>query len=199
VNYNASQNMGGPRIGTGTIAGQTFTLSQAGIETPRRPVIRRTQGVLQAFSNSQGASSGTWLTVYGTDFTTVSNRVWAGDDFTGNRGPNQLGGVMVMVNNRPGFVSFVDRGEQNNPDRPAQINFQVPDDDTLGPVQIQVVGPGGTSDPVSSCEDASFACALYRSELYLQRQAVCRCVARGSDLRRPGRTAPWASISPRRA
>jgi uncharacterized protein (TIGR03437 family) len=103
-----------------------------------RPSVRSAQGVLQAFNGAPSISSGSWISIYGTDFTSTTQS-WSGSDFSGNQAPVTLGGVRVAVNGKPAFLSYVS---------PTQINVQAPDDPATGSVPVQVTGPGGTSDPV---------------------------------------------------
>ncbi len=97
------------------------------------PQIRTEQPVLQVFSGIAGLSSGTWLEIYGTNLSSTT-REWAGSDFSGNRAPTVLDGVSVNINSRPAFVRYIS---------PTQINVQAPDDDSTGPVSVEVVNPGG--------------------------------------------------------
>jgi len=123
----------GDRIYTAnyTLQPQTVTFN--------RPAIRATQPVLQAFSGMPGLSSGTWLEIYGTDFS-PNTREWGGADFSGNQAPTNLDSVRVNVNGRPAFVRFIS---------PNQVNVQAPDDTATGPVNVEVINPAGTSNAVS--------------------------------------------------
>jgi uncharacterized protein (TIGR03437 family) len=102
------------------------------------PQLRTESPVLQAFSGRPGLSSGTYLEIYGSNFTS-NTRTWAGGDFTenGTRAPTSLDGVTVNVNGRPGFVYFIS---------PNQVNVQAPDDEALGNVQIEVETASGKSN-----------------------------------------------------
>lgn len=106
---------------------------------PPKPAIRSEQSVLQAFSGQPKLSSGTWLEIYGSNFSTVT-REWTGSDFQGNRAPTELEGVRVNVNGKPAFVRYVS---------PTQVNVQAPDDDAVGPVSVEVVNRNGTSNTVT--------------------------------------------------
>jgi uncharacterized protein (TIGR03437 family) len=101
------------------------------------PRLRAETPVLQAFSGRVGLSSGTYLEVYGFDFTR-NTRTWGGDDFTNNgtQAPASLDGVKVNVNGKPAFVYFIS---------PNQINVQAPDDEALGDVSIEVETASGKS------------------------------------------------------
>jgi uncharacterized protein (TIGR03437 family) len=55
--------------------------------------------------------------------------------------PTSLQGVSVSVNGLPAYVDYVS---------PTQINALAPDDDTLGPVQVQVTAAGVASNIVTA-------------------------------------------------
>ena len=112
-------------------------LTPAEAAAPQKPAIRAAQPVLQAFSGAPGLSAGTWLEIYGTNLSTTT-REWAGSDFQGNQAPTQLEDVKVNINNKAAFVRYIS---------PTQINVQAPDDDSTGPVRVEVVNANGTSDP----------------------------------------------------
>ena len=79
--------------------------------------------------------------MFGTDFTQVTLD-WA-DAFVDGVGPTTLGGVRVLYNGEPAFISFVsDRGAEAD-----QINFVVPDIEAVGVVRIEVETAGGRSAP----------------------------------------------------
>lgn len=103
------------------------------------PRIRSSQPVLQAFDNSDRLSSGTWIQIFGKKLSRTT-RGWASADFRDGRGPTELDGVRVTVNGRPAYISFVS---------PGQVNVQAPDDNTDGPVNIQVTSPDGSSNRAS--------------------------------------------------
>jgi uncharacterized protein (TIGR03437 family) len=60
-----------------------------------------------------------------------------GDDFSNGVGPTSLNGVRVVVNGKDAFLSFVGRAEQIGATFD-QINFLAPDDNALGPVNLEV-------------------------------------------------------------
>ncbi|HYM09581.1 MAG TPA: choice-of-anchor D domain-containing protein, partial [Bryobacterales bacterium] len=92
-------------------------------------------GVMNAASSQAGISSGSWITIYG-DRLSGTTRIWGSADFTGNKLPAALDGVSVQVNGKPAAVYFIS---------PAQINALAPSDSTLGPVNVTVTNPQGTS------------------------------------------------------
>ena len=116
-----------------------YTLTPAAGTPAQRPAIRAEQPVLQAFSARPGLSSGTWLEIYGTNLSSAT-RAWTGGDFDGNKAPTRLEGVGVNINGKPAFVRYVS---------PTQVNVQAPDDDAVGPVTLEVVNAGGTSNAVT--------------------------------------------------
>lgn len=75
-----------------------------------------------------GLSPSTWITLSGTNFTTAS-RAWREEEIVDGRLPTQLEGVSVTINSNPAAVNYVS---------PSRIIVQVPDDQTVGPVQVQV-------------------------------------------------------------
>ncbi|MEZ5404465.1 MAG: choice-of-anchor V domain-containing protein [Bryobacteraceae bacterium] len=112
----------------------SFTLTAAG-PAFNAPQTRSSQPVLQAFDDSSRLSGGTWIQIFGTDFSPTT-RSWAGSDFTGSQAPTSLDGVRVNVNGRPAYVSYIS---------PTQVNAQTPTDDAVGPVEVEVINPAGSS------------------------------------------------------
>ena len=116
-----------------------FTLAPKAAEEPLPPPqVRAETPVLQAFSGRLGLSSGTYLEIYGSNFTR-NTRTWGGGDFSNNgtQAPTALDGVRVNVNGKPAFVYFIS---------PNQINVQAPDDEALGNVNIEVETASGKSN-----------------------------------------------------
>jgi uncharacterized protein (TIGR03437 family) len=116
-----------------------YTLSPQASQPPLpAPQLRAETPVLQAFSGRPGLSSGTYLEIYGSNFTR-NTRTWGGGDFTNNgtQAPTALDGVKVNVNGKPAFVYFIS---------PNQINAQAPDDEALGNLNIEVETASGKSN-----------------------------------------------------
>lgn len=111
-----------------------FTLTPAAGSPP--PAIRTDQPVLQSFNDKGVLSSQTWLQIFGSNFTSGITRTWAGSDFNGVKAPISVEGVTVNVNGKPGVISFVS---------PGQVNVQAPDDEALGPVDVEVINAAGRS------------------------------------------------------
>ena len=139
-----------------------FTLKPAG-GTSTGPAIRADQPVLQAFSDKAAVSPGTWLQIFGSNFTTVT-REWAGADFTGTKAPTSLDGVRVKVAGKDAFVRFIS---------PGQINVQAPDDIGTGDgVAVDVTNATGTSTTRVTASKVSPALLTTPSFLVGGRQYV---------------------------
>lgn len=104
-------------------------------EPPSGPVTQSQNPMLQAFDNRRALSAGTWLQIFGGNLSSVT-REWAGSDFNGNNAPTSLSGVSVKVNGKNAFVSYIS---------PTQINAQAPDDDAVGPVNVEVTNSLGST------------------------------------------------------
>jgi uncharacterized protein (TIGR03437 family) len=104
------------------------------------PVI--SQGGIVAHSSAQkNIVGGSWVDIYGTNFTDVST-TWSNADFS-NGLPTTLGGVQVLMNNQPAAVAYVS---------PTQLVVQAPAAANAGAsglnVNVQVVHngvPGNTA------------------------------------------------------
>lgn len=90
-------------------------------------------GVVNGASFQPGIVPGSWLTITGSNLSTVTD-TWDKFIINGNL-PTSLDGVSVNVASKPAFVSFIS---------PGQINVQAPDVGT-GPVAVTVTTPSGTS------------------------------------------------------
>ncbi|SPE28597.1 conserved hypothetical protein [Candidatus Sulfopaludibacter sp. SbA3] len=85
-------------------------------------------------ANYQSAiTSGAFISITGTGFGN-SSRSWALSDFEGTNLPVTLDGISVSINGKPAYVEYIS---------PTQINAIAPDDDTIGPVQVEVTTPQG--------------------------------------------------------
>lgn len=112
---------------------QSYTLTPQAA-TSQQPQIRQTQPVLQAFLGGARLSPGTWLEIYGSNFSAVT-KDWGGL-FTenGTKAPTSIDGVSVNIDGKPATMFFLS---------PTQINVQAPDTIGLGTVQVEVVTPAG--------------------------------------------------------
>jgi uncharacterized protein (TIGR03437 family) len=86
-------------------------------------------GIVPLYSSSTTIEPGSWNSIYGTNFT---NGVFSWDGTF----PTSLGGVSVLVNNKPAYLWLVDQ---------TQINFQAPDDTQTGTVTVSVTNSVGTA------------------------------------------------------
>jgi len=94
-------------------------------------------GVVNAASFQPGVSTGSWVTIQGSNLA-GSTRAWSSSDFAGGALPTELDGVSVKIDGKPAYVAFIS---------PAQINVQAPADSALGPVPVEVTYNGSTSPP----------------------------------------------------
>lgn len=142
--------------------------------TTAAPALRTTQPVLQAFGGGSGISPGTWVELYGQNFTTQT-RDWTGL-IQNNQAPTSIGGVSVNIGNKPAYLYYVS---------PAQINAQVPDGVGTGPVAVEVVSAGGRTSTTAQVTALSpvllttpsflvggrqYAAALFAADLNQGRQ-----------------------------
>ncbi len=111
--------------------------------TQPKPAISQ-GGVVNAWNSQAVFSDSSWLSIYGSNFTT-SQRTWRTDEIVGGQLPTELDGVKVSINGKPAYVYFIS---------PSQINVQAPSDGATGPVQVQVTTPNGTSDPITVTKQA---------------------------------------------
>ena len=91
-------------------------------------------GVVSGASFQTGIVPNSWVAIYGTNLSTVSD-YWTIDN---GQFPTQLDGVSVSIGGQPAYVEFVS---------PGQINVLAPNI-AAGPVQVTVTNSMGTSQPV---------------------------------------------------
>jgi uncharacterized protein (TIGR03437 family) len=87
-------------------------------------------GIVPNDSSATTIEAGEWVSIYGV------NLAGAGATWTGNF-PISLGGTNVTIDGRQAYLWYVS---------PAQINLQVPDDATTGPVTVVVTTANGTAN-----------------------------------------------------
>lgn len=93
-----------------------------------------------AFGAVPQIAPGSWIEIFGKDFTTVVESRWD-NAFNNGVAPTNLSNTRVTVDGKPAFVAFLN---------PSQVNVQVPDGIASGPVvQVKVISPGGESDPIT--------------------------------------------------
>ncbi len=112
---------------------------------PNRPTIRE-NGVVHGatFLAATGFAPNSFATVFGRNLV-ERTETWS-DAFVDGRAPTQLGGVRVLVNNKPAFVSFTGTAEDFNREDD-QINFVLPADEARGDVTVVVETAAGATDP----------------------------------------------------
>lgn len=105
---------------------------------PSKPIISP-GGVISsaAFGAFSDVSPGSWIEIYGSNLS-ATTRGWSSADFTGPNAPTSLDGVRVTIGGLPAFVDYIS---------PGQVNALVPSNLPVGPAQLVVSGPTGTSDP----------------------------------------------------
>jgi uncharacterized protein (TIGR03437 family) len=111
--------------------------------TELKPAIAQ-GGVVNAWNSQPVFSDSSWVTLYGSNFTS-SQRTWRTDEIVGGKLPTSLDGVTVSINGKPAYVYFIS---------PSQLNVQAPSDGAVGPIEVLVTTPGGASDPVMVTKQA---------------------------------------------
>ncbi len=94
----------------------------------------RITNVSNAASGQPGVVAGSFVSIYGLDFTLLPFDDWSNSIFNGQL-PRQLDGISVTIGGKPAYVNAV---------TPGQINVQAPDV-APGPVEVVVTTPGGMS------------------------------------------------------
>lgn len=98
------------------------------------PTLLSANPLLQVWSDQPKLSTGTWMYLRGENLSGTTGD-WS-NDFQGNKAPTALGGTQVKVNGKDAFIWYVS---------PTQINFQPPDDDATGQVEVEVITSGGSA------------------------------------------------------
>ncbi|HWB82733.1 MAG TPA: IPT/TIG domain-containing protein [Bryobacteraceae bacterium] len=97
-------------------------------------------GVVNNATNQAGIVGGSWVSIYGANFSTTT-RTWAAADFTDSvHLPTMLDGVQVNINGTPASVFFISQ---------TQINVQAPSQ-ISGNVSVQVIHNGVASNTVTA-------------------------------------------------
>jgi uncharacterized protein (TIGR03437 family) len=95
--------------------------------TPGTPPVIAT--VAPVYSSASVIQPGSWVSIYGSNLAS-GTALWNGDF------PMSLGGTSVSIDGKLAYLWFVS---------PTQINLQVPDDSTTGPVSVAVTTGSGTA------------------------------------------------------
>jgi uncharacterized protein (TIGR03437 family) len=89
-----------------------------------------------AFGGFAAVAPGSWIEIHGSHLANHA-RAWTSADFHGTQAPTSLDGVAVTIGGQAAFVSYVS---------PEQINAEIPSGTQLGPQEVRVTTPGGTSE-----------------------------------------------------
>jgi uncharacterized protein (TIGR03437 family) len=130
-------------------------------------------GVVSGASFQTGIVPNSWVAIYGTNLSTVSD-FWTIDN---GQFPTQLDGVSVSIGGQPAYVEFVS---------PGQINVLAPNI-AAGPAQVTVTNSMGTSQSVSATAalagpafflwDYTYAVATYTDYTYAAKNGAIGGVA----------------------
>ena len=107
--------------------------------TPTRPTLVSMAGVVNAATLHPGTPAGGRVTLLGNALSDTT-RTWQPSDASGDRMPEALDGVSVLINKQPASVYFVS---------PTQINVVAPDAAADTNAEVTVTTSAGTSDPVT--------------------------------------------------
>ena len=88
------------------------------------------------FSITPGIASGCWITIFGSNLSTIT-RSWTASDFVNGVSPTFLSGVSVTIDGKHAFLSYIS---------PTQLNVLVPDDPEIGTVTVRVSNELGASN-----------------------------------------------------
>ncbi|MCZ2152814.1 MAG: hypothetical protein LC114_02750 [Bryobacterales bacterium] len=141
----------------------------AGAEMAGSAVRIASGGIVNAASFLQGIAEGSWMSIFGSGFTSET-REWSLADFDGAKFPTSLAGVSIRVNGRTAPIHFVS---------PEQINFQAPANIGNGWVLVELETPNGT--------DQAYAYASKENPGFFQIDASGQVAALLSDGRAVGR------------
>jgi uncharacterized protein (TIGR03437 family) len=112
---------------------------------------RQIWAVLDSAGYQQGISPGAWITIWGTNLASTT-RNWRDSEIVGGRLPIQLDGVSVTIDGKPSAVNYIS---------PTQLNVQVPDDTTTGPVEVAVTTPQGMATTTTTMQTVSPGLFMY--------------------------------------
>jgi uncharacterized protein (TIGR03437 family) len=97
-------------------------------------------GVVNAVSGAAGVAPGSWISIYGNNFSSAA-RVLASTDLVNNTIPTSLGGVSAQINGKAAWVDYVS---------PTQLNVLAPADSGAGSVTVSVTNSAGISNSVTA-------------------------------------------------
>lgn len=111
------------------------------VPSPQPPYIA-INGIVPLYSSVPIVQPGSWISIFGANLAGATAS-WNGDF------PTTLAGSSVSIDNRPAYLWYVS---------PNQINLQVPDDSTTGPVNVTITTANGSA--VNSVTLSRFAPSL---------------------------------------
>jgi uncharacterized protein (TIGR03437 family) len=97
----------------------------------------RVTAVQNAASYGARIAPNAWVSVFGQGLTPVT-RAWTSADFHGDRMPVFLSGTSVLIEDKPGYISYIS---------PTQINVLLPPGLTAGLAEAVLRSPAGQSNP----------------------------------------------------
>lgn len=140
---NAAQ--GGPQPLGDYIYSAEYVLVPPPLSSGGTPPSVNPGGVVNAASSAAGIQSGSFVSIFGTNFTTASSTHWDGS-ITDGVFPTTLAGVTVSIDGKPAPISYVD---------PTQINVLAPADAATGSVNVVVSNAYGSSGPTPAQSGAA--------------------------------------------
>lgn len=126
---NGNGNNTGDKIYTTSVELQPATSSP-------KPAISSAKGVVNGASFETAIAPNTWITITGTNLSSVT-RSWNAAELAAGKLPASLDGVSVTINGKAAAVQYIS---------PTQINAITPSDDASGVVELRVTSNGQTSE-----------------------------------------------------
>jgi uncharacterized protein (TIGR03437 family) len=133
----------------GLTDGGASELFEYSLISPNAPSISASGGVQNGASFQPGISSGSWMTIKGTNLSSI-NDTWNNSIVNGAL-PQQLDGVKVSVDGQPAYLEYISSNQIN------AIAPNVP----AGPAQVTVTNSNGTSQAVTA-QVAALAPAFFQ-------------------------------------
>ncbi len=151
------------------------------------PSISGAGSVVNGASLRPGLAGGTWITLYGTNLSTVT-RTWESRDFDAGALPTSLDGVRVNIQGVPAFVFFIS---------PSQINVLAPKNLPPGPAAVQVIRGTALSSAVNVTAQA-LSPALFAYAPQSGRYAVAQDATNFALIGPPGLLGEGVPLEPAR-